>query len=185
MVIGGNYVGLEMGQLFARLGARVTILEVLERLAPLEEPEVSAWITKVFRNEGIEAVTSARITRVERTGDGRVVHLDDGRRLEAREVLVATGRRPNTEGLGLEEAGVELTERGAVRVDDELRTSNPRAYAAGDVTALPSSCTPRYRVRSRRANHHTAPARAAPASAPSTARSPAAGSPARMSVGRK
>jgi mercuric reductase len=137
VVVGGNYIGLEMGQLLSRLGARVTIIEVLGRLAPLEEPEVSGWITKVFQDEGIEVVTSARITRVESSGGRRVVRLEDGRTFEADEVLVATGRRPNVEGLDLEAAGIELTDRGAVKVDEELRTTNPRVFAGGDVTGAP------------------------------------------------
>ncbi|MGH2546680.1 MAG: mercury(II) reductase [Actinomycetota bacterium] len=137
VVIGGNYIGLEMGQLFSRLGAKVTVIEALSRLAPLEEPEISSWITKVFGDEGIEAVTSATITRVERSGERRVVHLEDGRTFETDEVLVATGRRPNVQGLGLEAAGIELTDRGAIKVDDELRTTNPMVFAAGDVTGAP------------------------------------------------
>lgn len=137
VVIGGNYIGLELGQLFSRLGSRVTIVEALDRLAPLEEPEISDWISLVFDNEGIEVVTSANITRAERAGERRVVHLEDGRQFEADEVLVATGRRPYTEGLGLEVAGIELTDRGAVKVDDELRTTNPGVFAGGDVTAAP------------------------------------------------
>jgi mercuric reductase len=136
-VIGGNYIGLELGQLFARLGARVTIIEMLDRLAPLEEPELSAWITRVFDDEGVDTVTSAKITEVGRSGERRVVRLADSRAFEADEVLVATGRRPNVEGLGLEAAGIELTERGAIRVDDELRTTNPRVFAGGDVTGAP------------------------------------------------
>src|SRR5581483_3285140 len=136
-VIGGNSIGLEMGQLFFRLGSKVTVIEVLDRLAPFEEPELSVWITRVFGDEGIETATSARIARVERTGGLKVVHLDDGRRFEVDEVLVATGRRPNVQGLGLERAGIELTDAGAIRVDDELRTTNPRVFAAGDVTGAP------------------------------------------------
>ncbi len=137
VVIGGNYIGLELGQLFSRLGTRVTIVEALDRLAPLEEPEISDWISRVLDQEGIEIVTSARITEVARVGERRVVHLEDGRQFEADEVLVATGRRAYTEGLGLDLAGVELTDRGAVRVDDELRTTNPRVFAGGDLTAAP------------------------------------------------
>ncbi|MGH2661025.1 MAG: mercury(II) reductase [Actinomycetota bacterium] len=137
VVIGGNYIGLEMGQLFSRLGSRVTVVEVLDRLAPLEEPELSSWITRVFEDEGIEVATSAKITRVERDGESRVVRLGDGRRLAAQEILVATGRRPNVEGFGLEVAGIELTERGAIKVDEELRTTNRRVFAAGDVTGAP------------------------------------------------
>jgi mercuric reductase len=137
VVIGGNYIGLELGQLFSRLGSRVTIVEALDRLAPLEEPEVSHWISLVLDNEGIDIVTSANISGVDRAGPRRVVHLEDGRRFEAEEVLVATGRRPYTEGLDLNLAGIELTDRGAVKVDDELRTTNPLVFAGGDVTAAP------------------------------------------------
>ncbi len=137
VVIGGNYIGLEMGQLFSRLGSKVTVVEVLDRLAPLEEPEVSAWITRVFEDERIDVATSAKITRVERDGESRVVHLGDGRRLPAQAILVATGRRPNVEGFGLEQAGIELTERRAIKVDEELRTTNPRVFAGGDVTGAP------------------------------------------------
>ena len=137
VVIGGSSIGLEMGQLFSRLGSRVTIIEALDRLAPLEEPEISWWITRVFADEGIEAVISARITRVDRSGGRTAVRLADGRSFQADKVLVATGRRPNVEGLGLEAAGVELTDQRAIRVDDELRTTNPRVFAAGDVTGAP------------------------------------------------
>lgn len=96
VVIGGNYIGLEMGQLFARLGTQVTVIEMLDRLAPLEEPEISWWITRVFADEGIEAVTSAKITRVESAGDRRVVHLEDARSFEAVEVLWPRGGDPTS-----------------------------------------------------------------------------------------
>lgn len=139
VVIGGNYIGLEMGQLFANLGSKVTIVEALDRIAPLEEPEISEWMTKILRDEGVEVVASAKVVRVE-GGDRKAVVAEfdgDERRFEASEILVATGRRPVLDGLDLDKAGVGLTERGALILDDELRTTNPRVFAAGDVTGAP------------------------------------------------
>jgi mercuric reductase len=139
VVIGGNYIGLEMGQLFSHLGARVTIVEALERLAPNEEPEVSAWMTAVLEHQGVEVLTSATVVGV-RAGSPKELVVDIGgerRRLSAAEILVATGRVPVTEGLGLDAAGVRLDERGRLVLDDELRTTNPRIFAAGDVTGAP------------------------------------------------
>ncbi|MEX2031681.1 MAG: mercury(II) reductase [Dehalococcoidia bacterium] len=139
-VIGANAIGLELGQLFAHLGSRVTFLEALPRIAPFEEAEISFAFSEVLRDEGAVVHTGARITAVRRVGARRVVVFDaDGvsQELEVDHVLVATGRRPNTRGLGLERGGVALTERGAVRVDECLATSNPRIWAAGDVTGAP------------------------------------------------
>ncbi|MGH9305083.1 MAG: FAD-dependent oxidoreductase, partial [Acidimicrobiales bacterium] len=133
VVIGGNYIGLEMGQLFADLGVRVTIVEALECLAPGEEPEVSTWITQVLEEEGIEILTSATVVGAE-AGDPKALLVDAGsarRRVQAAEILVAAGRRPVLDGLGLDAAGVSLDERGRLVLDDELRTTNPNIYAAG------------------------------------------------------
>ncbi len=140
VVIGANAIGLEMGQLFLHLGSQVTFLEALPRIAPFEEPEISGVLTQVLRDEGAEVHAGVRITRVEHEDGDRVVVFErDGaeHRVLAERVLVATGRRPNTDGLGLEAAGVELTERGAVKVDAFLGTTNPRIWAAGDVTGAP------------------------------------------------
>jgi mercuric reductase len=139
-VIGANAIGLEMGQLFLRLGSRVTFLEAMPRITPLEEPEVSETMTTILQEEGAEILTGVKITAVTREHDRRRVtfeHQGAERRLEVDQVLVATGRRPNTAGLGLEKAGVELTERGALKVDEHLRTTNPRVWGAGDVTGHP------------------------------------------------
>ena len=139
VVIGGNYIGLEMGQLFAHLGVHVTIVEALERIAPQDEPEISAWMTQVLADDGVEVVTSARVVRAE-AGPAKTVVAEVGgreRRLEAADILVATGRRPVLDGLGLEAAVVDVDERGRLRLDDELRTTNPHVYAAGDVTGAP------------------------------------------------
>jgi mercuric reductase len=139
IVIGGNYIGLEMGQLFANLGTKVTIVEALERIAPLEEPEISEWMTQIFTEEGIEIATSAKVVRVEGGDQKTVVAEFSGseRKFQADELLVATGRRPVLDGLDLEEAGIEVTERGMLVLDDELRTTNHKVFAAGDVTGAP------------------------------------------------
>lgn len=138
VLIGGNFIGLEMGQLFADLGVRVTLVEALDRLAPGEEPEVSAWITDVLTDQGVEVVTSATVVGVEGGEPKAVIVESDGarRRLETADILVATGRRPVLEGLGLDVARIQLDERGLI-LDDELRTTNPAVYAAGDVTGAP------------------------------------------------
>jgi mercuric reductase len=140
VVIGANAIGLEVGQLFLHLGSHVTFLEALPRIAPFEEPEVSEALAKVLRDEGAEVHPGVKISRVERDGERRAVVFErDGteERIEAERILVATGRRPNTRGLGLEAAGVELTDRGAVKVDEFTGTTNPRIWAAGDVTGVP------------------------------------------------
>ena len=140
VVIGANAVGLEMGQLFMRLGARVTFLDVAPRITPFEEPEVSEAMRAILEKEGAAVVTGASISSVVADGARRLVAFEAAgseHRISADQVLVATGRRPNTADLGLEKAGVEVTERGAVLVDDGLRTSNPRVWAAGDVTGHP------------------------------------------------
>ncbi|WP_020500959.1 mercury(II) reductase [Sciscionella marina] len=141
LVVGGNYVGLEQAQLFARLGVRVEVVEMLDRLAPAEEPEISDALAQVFADEGIGMYTGATLSRVRRD-NGQVVaevRSSDGqvREVRADEVLVATGRKPVTAGLGLDTVGVQLGDRGEVVVDDGLRTSHPRIWAAGDVTGHP------------------------------------------------
>jgi len=139
-VIGANAIGLEMGQLFMRLGSKVTFLEAMPRITPLEEPEVSETMQSILEEEGATVLTGVKIRSVHRDGERRRVsfeHRGGPREISVDEVLVATGRRPNTDGMGLEKAGIELTERGAVKVDDHLRTTNPRVWAAGDVTGHP------------------------------------------------
>ena len=134
IVVGGNYVGLEMGQTFARLGSSVTLIEALDRLAPGEEPELSEVIAGVLADEGVDIWTSASLAGVA-SEDGRVVaRVADGREVRADAILMATGRRPLTAGLGLEAVGVRTGRAGEVVVDDNLRSTNPRIWAAGDVT---------------------------------------------------
>jgi mercuric reductase len=136
IVAGGNYVGLELGQLFARLGVAVTLVEALPRLAPGEEPEVSQVIADVLADEGVTVRTSAPLTRV-RAEHGGVVAETGAGELRAEAILMATGRRANTAGLGLEAVGVKTGRLGEVVTDGGLRTANPRIWAAGDVTGAP------------------------------------------------
>ncbi len=139
VVIGGNYIGLELGQVFANVGTKVTIVEALDRIAPLEEPELSAYMTRILGEQGIEVVTAAKVVRAE-AGQPKAVIAEAGggqRRFEGEEILVATGRRPMLDRLGLERAGVELTEKGQLVLDERLRTTNGLVYAAGDVTGAP------------------------------------------------
>ena len=137
IVVGGNYVGLELGQLFARLGSAVTLLEALPRLAAGEEPEISEVIEGVLADEGVDVWTSASLAKVSREGEKIVATVADGREVRAESILMATGRRANTAGLGLDVVGVEVGPTGAVVVDDQLRSADPRIWAAGDVTGAP------------------------------------------------
>jgi mercuric reductase len=139
-VIGANAIGLELGQFFLHLGTRVVFFDALERIAPFEEPEVSEVLAGILREQGAEVHTPARIVGVSADGGTRVVHAEvDGglREFPVEQVLVATGRTPNTAGMGLERAGVALGPRGAIVVDRYLRTTNPRVFAAGDCTPAP------------------------------------------------
>ena len=139
-VIGANAIGLELGQYFSRLGSRVTLIEVLPRIAPFEEPEISEALTSALEAEEMDVLAEARVLSVSRADGGhRLEILVDGvrRMLEVDQLLVATGRRPNTVDLGLADAGVALDERGAVVTDEYLRTTNGRVFAAGDVTGGP------------------------------------------------
>jgi mercuric reductase len=134
IVVGGNYVGLELGQTFARLGVSVTIIEALDKVAPNEEPELSEVIAGVLQDEGVEVWTSAALTEVTRENTKVAARVADGRTVRADAIVMATGRRPTTSGLNLDSVGVATGRAGEVLVDAGLRTANPRIWAAGDVT---------------------------------------------------
>lgn len=136
LVIGGGAVGVELGQAFARLGSTVTIVEVAGTLLPDADPELVAVLRAALDGDGVRTLTGARVERLYRDGARRcaTVVLPDGEEeIEFDALFVATGRRPNVDGLGLEAAGVALDAAGGIAVDGTLRTSNPRVYAAGDV----------------------------------------------------
>ncbi|MEK6709161.1 MAG: mercuric reductase [Nitrospinota bacterium] len=136
-VIGGGPIGCEMAQAFQRLGSKVTLLEVAGRLLLKDDPEAGRMVLEALGRDGVEVHLSAKIARVEAQGSGKIIRLAgvDGREGEVRAeaILVAAGRVPRVENLGLEAAGVAFDPQKGVRVDDRLRTTNPRVFAAGDV----------------------------------------------------
>ena len=134
-VIGAGAIGCELAQAFVRFGSRVTLIEQGKQLLGKEDRDAAAIVQKAFIREGIELCLGAAMTRVERHGDERVLHLErQGERLEVRAdaILIGIGRAPNLAGLDLEAAGIAW-DKGGVRVSDTLQTSNPRVYAAGDI----------------------------------------------------
>jgi mercuric reductase len=135
LVIGGGYVALEHAQLFAHLGTRVTVL-ARSQLARREEPEIAAGIREAFGRDEIAVIEHTVPTEVLRDGD-TVVVTSDGREFRAEQLLVATSRRPRTDGLGLDAVGVDVGPDDEVVVDADMSTSNPRIWAAGDVTGYP------------------------------------------------
>ncbi len=141
LILGGGYVGLELAQAIRRFGSRVTIIERNERLIHHEDSDVAELLQDVFREEGIGIVTNARVTQVEgKSGVAVKLHAVQGESeilLEGSHLLVASGRTPNTEGIGLELAGVETTERGFVRVNERLETTAPDVTAVGDCAGSP------------------------------------------------
>lgn len=140
LVLGGGSVGLELGQTFARFGTRVTIVEIAPRLLPLEDEAVSSALEEFLRAEGLEIHTGVTPVSIERQADEVILHVRQGTldgTLTAKHILFATGRRPNTDDVGLENVGVKVTDRGFVQVDSAMRTSNDDIFAAGDVTGGP------------------------------------------------
>lgn len=141
IAIGGGAVGLELAQTFARLGSRVTVLEALPRIVPAEDSEVGDALAGYLREEGLDVRAGVRILEVSGApGAHRVVIEDVGGRhvIEGDQLLIATGRRPNTRGMGLDEAGIAVGKKGEVLVDEHLKTRLPHVYAAGDVIGDPA-----------------------------------------------
>lgn len=139
VVIGAGAVGLEFASLYRSFGADVTVLEALPRIAPLEDEEISKEIGRAFRKRGIQAFAGAHVQGIDEVGDAVRVVYDVGgesKSVTADVCLVAVGRGPVTEGLGVEQAGVEL-DRGFVKVDGQLQTTAPHVWAVGDVAATP------------------------------------------------
>jgi pyruvate/2-oxoglutarate dehydrogenase complex dihydrolipoamide dehydrogenase (E3) component len=139
LVVGGGYVGCEFASMFAVFGTQVTLLHAGAQLLPREDPDIATAVSDILTGQGVEVRLGARAVGARRApGPGDVfVALEDGVEVSAQEVLVATGRTPVTAELGLDAAGVQLTERGFVGVDDHLRTSAEHTWAAGDVAGSP------------------------------------------------
>lgn len=142
LVIGAGVIGLELGSVWRRLGAEVLVVEFLDRIIPGMDGDVAKQFQRILKKQGIDFKLSSKVTAVEPSGDGHTVTIEpaaggEATTVEADVVLVCIGRVPYTEGLGLEESGVALDERGRIVVDAHLQTSIPGIYAIGDVIAGP------------------------------------------------
>ncbi len=136
-VLGGGAIGCELAQAMARLGVAVTVFELEPRLLPHEEPEASAIVRAALEADGVRVLTDTLVNRVRAVGDeGAATVLAGGREIEVDRLLVAVGRTPSTEGLGLDAVGVTLTPSGHVQVDDRLRTTVDNIWAVGDVNGI-------------------------------------------------
>ncbi len=133
VVLGGSYIGLEFAQIFRRFGSAVTVVERAPRIVAREDVEISAAIAKFLRHEEIDVIEATETTSVSTSADGIIVTLGDGRTFEASHVLVASGRVPNGDGLGLETVGVDRDGRGFITTDEVYQTSTSGIYAVGDV----------------------------------------------------
>jgi dihydrolipoamide dehydrogenase len=136
IIVGAGPIGMEFAHVWSTYGTQVTVVEMLDRALPLEDAEVSKEIERAFKRRKVEILTATRVQGIETTEDGVKVTVagEDGERvLEAERALIAIGVRPNSEGVGLEEIGVQV-ERGYVVIDDAMRTNVPGVYAIGDVT---------------------------------------------------
>lgn len=133
IIIGGGVIGVEFSYIWASYGVDVTIVEMMPRLLPNEDPEVSDVLEKAYKKLGIKLHTGAATEKVEKTADSVHVTLKDGKTLEADQVMLAVNFKPNVENIGLETLGVQLTQRGAIQIDDQMRTNIPHIYAIGDV----------------------------------------------------
>jgi mercuric reductase len=140
IVIGSGAIGLELAQLFSRFGVKVTLLEGLPRIAPAEEPEIGEALARYLGEERMTLHAGVKIHKVGKSNGEYEVECEfDGRRetVAAEQLLVATGRRPNTAGLGFEAAGIATGRKGEIVVDETLRTANEDVYAAGDCIGDP------------------------------------------------
>ena len=137
VIIGGGYIGMEFASMYANFGSQVTVVQNEDAFLPREDAEIAAAVLDSVEGRGIRVIRGAGVRRIDDEADQAVVTVEISgaeERLPADAVLVATGRRPNVDGLNLEAAGAELTERGAVRTNEHLRTTAPNIWAMGDVT---------------------------------------------------
>ena len=137
VVIGAGYIGLEMAAVWSRLGSKVTILEYLDRILPGTDAEIAAEAQKIFKKQGLEFRLSSRVTGVTTKKQKCRVECENAEPIECDRVLVAAGRAPNTEGLGLEAVGLETDKKGFIPVDENFQTAVENVYAIGDVIGGP------------------------------------------------
>jgi pyruvate/2-oxoglutarate dehydrogenase complex dihydrolipoamide dehydrogenase (E3) component len=136
LIVGGSYIGLEFAQAYRRFGARVTVVEMADRLIAREDPDVSEAVQEILEAEGVEVRLNAKCLAVQHDGDGIVMRLDcsaGAASVQGSHLLLAVGRRPNSDDLGLDQAGVRTDAKGFITVDDQCRTNVPGIWAMGDV----------------------------------------------------
>ena len=137
VIIGGGVIGIELGQVYLRLGAQVSVVEFMDRIIPGMDGALSKELTKVLKKQGMKFYVSHKVKSVERNGDAVVVQAENAKgetiTLEGDYSLVSVGRRPYTDGLNADKAGVKISDRGQVEVNDHLQTNVPNIYAIGDV----------------------------------------------------
>ncbi|WP_019483597.1 NAD(P)H-quinone dehydrogenase [Arthrobacter sp. TB 23] len=136
IVVGSGVTGAEFASAYDGLGSKVTLISSRDRVLPGEDADAAEVLENVFTNRGMTVLSECRAQGVQRVGDGVVVTLSDGRTVEGSHCLIAVGSIPNTAGIGLEDAGVQVTESGHIKVDGVSRTSAPNVYAAGDCTGV-------------------------------------------------
>ena len=139
-VVGAGAVGMEFADIFSAFGSKVTLIEALPRILPLEDAEASDVLAKSYRKRGIDVIAGAKVTKADVAKDKVVLHVEAGgekKKVETAMVLMAAGRALNTEQVGLAECGIQLTERGFIKVDASLQTTAPGYYAIGDVAGPP------------------------------------------------
>ena len=136
IVVGSGVTGAEFASAYMNLGAKVTLISSRDQVLPGEDSDAAAVLERVFKRGGMTVLSKSRAEKVERVGDGVVATLSDGRTVEGSHCLMAVGSTPNTAGIGLEEAGVQMTESGHIQVNRVARTSVPNIYAAGDCTTF-------------------------------------------------
>lgn len=134
VVVGSGAIGMEFTYVWANYGTKVTMVELMDRMLPREEPEISREMEKVYKKMGVSFKPKTTITNLDKSGPKVKVTLSDGTALEVDKVLVAVSFVPNVEHIGLEAAGVQLTERGTINIDKQMRTNVPHIFALGDVT---------------------------------------------------
>ncbi len=141
IIVGGGYIGLEFGQMFRRFGSKVSIFHAPDRILDIEDEDICAEMTKILTDEGINVHTSCKITKIRREGNEVILSGEQGGGLsedyQCSHILFATGRKPNTEGLGLENTRIKTDDKGHIKVNDKLETDAPGVYVMGDVKGGP------------------------------------------------
>ncbi len=140
IIIGGGYIGLELGMVYQKLGTKITVVEIMDRILPGSDPDLVRVVQKHFEKAGAELHLESKATNLDKSGGKARVTIEtkgEEQVLEAEKVLVAVGFKPSSEGLGLEDVGVELDDKGHVLVDDQMRTNVSSIFAIGDVSGMP------------------------------------------------